>query len=59
MKGKTMIKKYKTKKEYIAAIAKYVPDPDYINYLNKQYKDVVVESYQELVHAKVITEYAN
>ena len=54
-----MIKTYKTKKEYIAAIAKYVNDSDYINYLNKQYKHVVVEAYQELVHAKVITEYAN
>lgn len=54
-----MIKTYKTKKEYIAAVAKYVNDSDYINYLNKQYKHVVVEAYQELVHAKVITEYAN
>ena len=53
-----MIKKYNTKKEYIAAVAKYVNDSDYINYLNKQYKHVVVESYQELVHAGVITEYA-
>ena len=54
-----MIKTQKTKKEYIAAIAKYVNDSDYINYLNKQYKHVIVEAYQELVHAKVITEYAN
>ena len=46
------------KQEYIAAVTKYVNDPDYINYLNKQYKHVVVESYQELVHAGVITEYA-
>jgi hypothetical protein len=54
-----MIKKYNTKKEYIAAVAKYVPDQDYINYLKASNKDVVVESYQELVHSKVITEYAN
>ena len=54
-----MIKKYNTKKEYIAAITKYVPDQDYINYLKASNKDVVVESYQELVHAEVITEYAN
>jgi hypothetical protein len=54
-----LIKVYKTKKEYINAVKKYVPDdPDYIKYLNAQYKDVVVESYQELVHAGVITEYA-
>ena len=53
-----MIKKYNTKKEYIAAVAKYVDDTDYINYLKQSNKDVVVESYQELVHAGVITEYA-
>jgi hypothetical protein len=53
-----MIKKYNTKKEYIAAVAKYVSDPDYINYLKQSNKDVVVESYQELVHAGVVTEYA-
>ena len=53
-----MIKKYNTKKEYIAAIAKYVVDTDYINYLKQSHKNVAVESYQELVHAGVITEYA-
>lgn len=53
-----MIKKYNTKKEYIAAVAKYVSDTDYINYLKQSNKAVVVESYQELVHAGVITEYA-
>jgi hypothetical protein len=49
-----LIKVYKTKKDYINEIGKYVNDADYINYLKKSYKFVVVESYQELVHAKVI-----
>ena len=49
-----LIKKFKTKNDYINEIFKYVKDPEYIDYLKKSYKDVVVESYQELVHAKVI-----
>ena len=49
-----MIKKFKTKNDYINEIFKYVKDPEYIDYLKKSHKDVVVESYQELVHGKVI-----
>jgi len=49
-----LIKKFKTKNDYINEISKYVKDPEYIDYLKKSYKDVVVESYQELVHGKVI-----
>ena len=49
-----MIKKFKTKNDYINEIFKYVKDAEYIDYLKKSHKDVVVESYQELVHGKVI-----
>ena len=49
-----LIKKFKTKNDYINEIFKYVKDAEYIDYLKKSHKDVVVESYQELVHAKVI-----
>ena len=50
------MKTYKTKKDYIKVINKTVKDNEYINYLKASSKYEVVEAYQELVHAKAITE---
>ena len=47
------VKKY-TKKQYLNIIFKYTKDKDYIKELNKFHKDVIKESFNELINAQVI-----